>query len=124
MTTFIVNGQQVKLEYIVNGVDISADFIGNTAHGMKHDDDGNYIASQDDLDWWRGTIAAYKRMSAIVDLYKRFFDQDEVDDVVRDWTGDDMETGPDQVIMGLEINFGPLSGTDAGVSVMGSKGKY
>lgn len=109
MTTFIVNGQQMELRYNVNGIDISADFIGNTSHGMSHDDDGNYIATQEDFEWWRATILAHEQMDVVIEAYKERFGSDEVAEVVESWSGGDLETDPAQVLMGLERNFGPLS---------------
>jgi len=108
MTTFIVNRQELEVRYDINGVDISGDFIGNTSHGMDTDDDGRYVASQEDYDWWVDTIAAHVQMDANVEAYKEKFSADDVDQVVVDWASGDYETLPGQVALGLERTFGPL----------------
>ncbi len=80
-TKFIVNGQVKGLEMRdENGIDWSADFIGNTAHGMSHDDDGNYIATEEDYQWWKDMIAAYQKMESLIEEYKEKFGRDEVDE--------------------------------------------
>lgn len=109
MSKFMVNGQEKELRYDVNGIDISADFIGNTAHGMEVDDEGRYIASQADFEWWQETISANENMDVIIAAYKEQFDAGEVDQVVQDWSGNDLDTTPAQVLMGLEQAFGKLS---------------
>lgn len=109
MTIFMVNGQEKELRYDMNGIDISNDFIGNTAHGMEYNEDGNYIATEKDFQWWQETIAAHENMDAIVSSYKERFDADDVREVVEDWADGDLENDPPQVIMGLERNFGKIS---------------
>lgn len=80
-TTFIVNGQVKGLEMRdENGIDWSADFIGNTAHGMSHDDEGNYIATEEDYQWWKDMIAAYQEMESVIEQYKEKYGRDEVDE--------------------------------------------
>lgn len=105
MTTFIVNGQEKELRMMVGGVDISADFIGNTAHGMATDDEGRYIASQEDFVWWAKAIREDQEMEALIAQYKRSNDPDEVDRVVQDWVTGDLETNLGQVKMGLDQTF-------------------
>ena len=107
-TKFMVNGQEKELSYIFNGVDCSADFIGNTAHGMASDSDGRYIATQEDFEWWQDTIAAHEQMDATIEAYKASFGSDEVDLVVQDWIDTDLDNQPSLVIMGLERTFGAI----------------
>lgn len=107
-TKFMVNGQEKELSYNVNGIDISADFIGNTAHGMASDGEGRYIASQEDFEWWQNTIAAHEQMDATIKAYKDNFDTDEVDQVVQDWIDTDLDSQPAQVLMGLNQVFGSI----------------
>ena len=109
MTTFIVNGQEKELTMYFNGIECSADFIGNAAHGMDNDEDGNYIATQEDFEWWENTILAHENMENVIAAYKEKFDTGEVDQVVQDWINDDLESQPSQVLMGLEQAFGELS---------------
>ncbi len=52
MTTFLIEGKEKELTYMVNGCDCSGDLIGNSAHGLTTDEEGRYIATQDDFDWW------------------------------------------------------------------------
>lgn len=108
-TKFMVNGREKEISYSVNGIDISADFIGNTAHGMTSDDEGRYIASQDDFEWWQNTIAAHEQMDATIAAYKQANDPDEVDQVVQDWIDTDLDNQPTQVLMGLKQAFGPIN---------------
>lgn len=107
-TKFMVNGQEKELSYSANGIDISGDFIGNTSHGMDSDKDGRYIASQEDYDWWKSTIAAHERMADVIAAYKAVNDPSEVDRVVQDWIDVDLENQPVQVLMGLEKAFGAI----------------
>jgi hypothetical protein len=108
MSTFIVNGQEKELRFNVNGIDISRDFIGNTSHEMDIDDEGRYIATTDEFDWWHNTITAHEKMNATIAAYKEANDPDEVDRVVNDWIDTDLDNQPAQVIMGLEQVFGKI----------------
>lgn len=108
MVTFIVNGSEKTLKMRVNGIDISGDFIGNTDHGMAHDEDGNYVASQEDFDWWKNTIEQHQEMEAAIKQYKDANAPEVVDQVVQDWIGADLGDQPAQVLMGLKKAFGKL----------------
>lgn len=108
MTTFIVDGQEKELRYNVSGIDISNDFIGNTYHGMDIDEEGRYIASVEDFEWWKDVIEAHEELNARIIAYKEQFDGDEVDQVVSEWAGNDYDSHVAQVLMGLERNFGEL----------------
>jgi hypothetical protein len=108
MTTFIVNGQEHEIEFYFNGMECSADFIGNTSHGMESDAEGRYIATREDLDWWQTTIAAHEAMETIIELYKSQFCEAEVNKVVQDWIDTDLDMMPDQVITGLNHAFGNM----------------
>jgi len=108
MTKFMVNGQERELRYDVSGIDISGDFIGNTSHGMASDDEGRYIATQEDYDWWQKVIAAHQEMETAIVAYKETHDPDEVDRVAQDWMGGDLDNEPDQVLMGLKRAFGAI----------------
>jgi hypothetical protein len=107
-TKFMVNGQEKEVSYKINGIDNSGDFIGNTAHGMTSDDEGRYIASQEDYDWWVATIDAHIAKDDLIAAYKDKFDRDEVDQIVQDWAGGDLDSEPAQIKMGLEEAFGVL----------------
>jgi len=108
-TKFMVNGREKELSYDWDGTDISADFIGNTSHGMASDGEGRYIATREDFEWWRATITAHEQMDATIKAYKAANDPDEVDQVVQDWiAGIDLDNQPAQVLMGLEQAFGAL----------------
>ncbi len=106
MTTFLVNGKEQELRMMVNNIDISGDFIGNTAHGMDSDDEGRFIASQEDFEWWQKAITDNLQMEELIAKYKLTNDPDEVDRVVQEWITNDMDTDLAQVKMGLEQNFG------------------
>jgi hypothetical protein len=107
-TKFIVNGQEKEVSYIINGIDISGEFIGNTAHGMGHDDEGRYIASQEDFDWWENTIAAHEQMDKVIANYKERFDPEEVYWIVQNWISDDLDDQPRQVTLGLHLELGEI----------------
>lgn len=78
-TTFLVNEVEHNLVMLdENGIDWSADFIGNTSHGMAHDEEGNYIATQEELAWWQDTIAAHLEMQALIRVYNERYGEDEV----------------------------------------------
>jgi len=106
MTTFIVNGQEKELEMRVNGIDISADFIGNTSHGMACDDEGRYIATQEDFEWWQETIEAHQWMDDMIGAYKNDHGANLVDQVVNDWIDADLDDQPSQVAIGLKKVLG------------------
>jgi len=80
MTTFIVGGTKKTLRMDDrNGIDHSADFIGNTAHGMTIDSEGNYIASADDFAWWERVISEYMAMDEQIAEYTDKYGYDAVD---------------------------------------------
>ena len=108
MTTFIINDQERELRYDVDGIDISGDFIGNTYHGMEQDEEGRYLASPEDFEWWQSIIAAHEKMDNAIAAYKALHDADQVDQVVEDWANGDYEAHPHQVEMGLVQTFGEL----------------
>lgn len=108
-TQFMVNGKERTLEMLVNGIDISGDFIGNTYHGMDSDKEGRYIASQEDYDWWKNVISQHQKMKRVIAQYKSQFDADEVDKVVQDWIDTDLDNQPNQILLGLEQAFGKLN---------------
>lgn len=103
----MVNGQEMQLSLIgKNGFDWSADFIGNTNHGMRHDDEGRYIATQEEYDWWKNMIAEWENMESAIEDYKKINDPDEVDEVVNDTIGGfDLEDKPRNVIDALKEAF-------------------
>lgn len=106
-TIFVVNGEEKTLEILTDkGIDWSADFIGNTSHGMEIDDEGRYIATQEDFDWWQKMIAKWEKMEEIVANYKERFGRDEVDQVINDIIGGyDLEDQPGRVIDALKDAF-------------------
>lgn len=108
MTIFIVNGQEKVLRYDVNGIDVSRDFIGNTYHGMETDEEGRYLATQEDFEWWQEVIAAHQKLDETIARYKERFGDEEVDNIVWAWAGNDYDTHPGSVTLGLEKNFGKL----------------
>lgn len=108
-TKFMVNGKEKSLEMRdKNGIDWSADFIATGEQDWECDDDGRYIVTQEDFEWWQETIASHEHMDAVIAAYKEQFDPDEVNKVVQDWVGNDLETTPAQVIHGLEQAFGAI----------------
>ena len=80
MATFVINGQERKLTMRDdNGIDWSDEFIGGYVHGMDKDDDGRYIATQAEYDWWQKAIADQQEMAELVAEYKRRYGADEVE---------------------------------------------
>jgi len=104
MTTFIVNGEEKEVEYLTNGIDISQDFIGNTSHGMDSDDEGRYIASQDDYNWWVEVIAKHQELDVLV-AQCREIDDDLVEQVLADNGDYDIEDIPARTIEALKEAF-------------------
>ena len=83
MTKFMVDGQEKTLELRdSNGIDWSADFIGNTAHGMENDEDGRYIATQEDYDWWVDAARQEEEASALEDKYAEKYGREAVDEII------------------------------------------
>lgn len=104
MTTFNVNGQVRSLEMRdENGIDWSADFIGNTSHGMIHDEDGNYIATEEDFQWWKNMIADYQDMQRIVEEYEEKFGREAVEKHLHEYSAweVDLEDQPNSVRFAL-----------------------
>lgn len=110
-TRFMVNGQEKTLEMrAANGIDWSADFIATGEQDWECDDDGRYIVTQEDFEWWENMITEWQYMESIIADYKDQFDRDEVDQVVNDTVGGyDLENQPKNVIHSLEQAFGKLS---------------
>lgn len=100
MATFNVNGQIKSLTMRdENGIDGSADFIGNTSHGMSRDDDGNYIATEEDFQWWKNMIADYQDMQRVIREYNEKYGRDAVEKHLHDqvaWEVD-LEDQPNSV---------------------------
>jgi hypothetical protein len=111
MTKFIVDGQERELRYMVNGIDISGDMIGNTYHGMDSDDEGRYIAAQEDFEWWSTYFVNHETMEGEIARYKEAgFDADQVDQIVQEaMSGRDYGDQPHYVISELKEVFGEAS---------------
>lgn len=93
-TKFIVNGQVKSLEMRdENGIDWSADLIGGTSHGMARDDEGNYIATQEDFEWWEKMITEYQAMESVIKQYKDKYGTDEVDEWLQQSAAFDVDLG-------------------------------
>lgn len=107
MAIFLVNGQAHNLTIIdQRGIDWSSDFIGNTAHGMSQDEDGRFLATVEDLEWWRRVMSDHERMDSTIADYVKKFGRDEVDKVVQDQSGGyDLEYLPNAVISALAEAF-------------------
>lgn len=104
MTTFIVDGTKKTLRMDDgNGIDQSADFIGNTAHGMTIDSEGNYIASADDFAWWERVISEHLAMDEQIAKYTDKYGYDAVDGCLQDnyAYGVDLEDMPGSVSLAL-----------------------
>jgi len=109
MATFIVDGKEKVLNYLWNGIDCSADFIGNTAHGMDIDDEGRFIASKEEFEWWKATISDYEAMDKVVEKYVAEFGDEAVQRVIEEASGGrDMEDIPAHVILELTREFGEI----------------
>jgi hypothetical protein len=112
MTTLIVNGQERELTMDFpghDGIDISADFIGNTEHGMEEDDEGRYIATEEDFQWWKRVIADHESLERMVADYRESFNSDDVDSVVQAAVGStDLEDQPGRGKAALIEAFGIL----------------
>lgn len=104
MVTFIVDGKELVLTMRDdNGIDWSADFIGNTAHGMEIDEEGRYIASRADYEWWDNMIVAYQDMQAQLKDYQQRYGYDTVEEWLRQsaaWERD-LEDQPSSVLQAL-----------------------
>lgn len=83
MAYFNVGGQIRKLEMRdENGVDWSADFIGNTAHGMDYDEDGNFVTDEEEFRWWEDMIEEYQEMEEKVEEYKEKYGREAVEELL------------------------------------------
>jgi hypothetical protein len=110
MAKFMVSGEEKELRLIgKNNVDWSNDFIGNTSHDMGHDEEGRYVATPEQFEWWRDMITQWSHMESVIEEYKERFDTDEVAQVVNDTIGGyDLEDQPRNVVWALEETFGAL----------------
>ena len=80
MTKFLVNGEERDLRMIdSNGIDQSGDFIGNTYHGMDHDEEGRYIASEEEYQWWADMIVSYEGMQEQINEAYEKYGREEID---------------------------------------------
>lgn len=107
MTEFIVDGEVHELEWIdpVTGTDCARDVIGNTAHGMEMDDDGRYIATAEDLEWWESYFEASQEMSAMLKEYEDKYGYFAIDDWLYQtgaWSHD-LGDQPAQVMSALRL---------------------
>lgn len=71
-TKFIVNGVEHEL-VLVNpgtGLDYSADYIGNTEHGMPKNVEGYYIATAEDFAWWSSQIERQQAADNLIHEYE------------------------------------------------------
>lgn len=101
-TVFMVNGTKKELSYMYNGIDCSADFIGNTEHGMSTDVEGRYIATQEDFEWWSDTIEAHEEMDNVVSEYMEKYGADAVEKVIYSVSANDLNDIPNSVISALQ----------------------
>lgn len=104
MVQFIVAGKVTEVSMIDdNGIDWSQDFVGNNSHGMVKDDEGRYIVTEDEAEWWQGAIEMHKEMESLIVSYRHKYGSDLVDDVLnRSHAFDgDMETHPFFVMQAL-----------------------
>jgi len=106
MATFMVNGKEKELRYNFGGIDISNDFIGNTNHGMKIDNEGCFVADQDDFNWWQDIIKLHENMDKVIDDYKYNFGRAQVSEVVEDTATGDYEQDPGIITNALIEVFG------------------
>lgn len=80
MATFIIDGQAHKLEMRDgNGIDWSMDFIGSYDHEMQTDEDGNFVTTQAEYDWWKQAIADQETIQALIAECKERHGDEEVD---------------------------------------------
>jgi len=102
MTTFIVNGKEKEIEMRdENGIDWSDDFVGNNSHGIARDDEGRWIVSEDDYNWWASTIAAHEEMTQQIRRYKNEYGNDAVDQQLTRMFNGDLEDWPGDVSRAL-----------------------
>lgn len=108
MAIFLVNGQEHNLTIVdQRGIDYSSDFVGNTAHGMGQDEDGRFLATTEDLEWWQRVMSAHEHMDDVIADYVKKFGRDEVNEVVQTQSGGyDLEYLPNAVISALAEAFG------------------
>jgi len=104
MTKFMVDGQEKTLELRdSNGIDWSADFVGNTAHGMETDEDGRYIATVEDYDWWVDAAQQEENATNLEAQYAEKYGQEAVDKIISmtDARSADMDSRLSSVKMAL-----------------------
>jgi hypothetical protein len=98
MTIFLVNGEERRLEMRdKNNIDWSGDFIGNENHGMKRDEEGRYLATQEEYEWWDKAIAAHQEMNELIDQYKEKYGDEAVHEALRYAFDTDLEMYPKYV---------------------------
>jgi len=85
MATFLINSEEKELVYRSNGgVDYTNDVIGNTCHGMDIDDEGRFVATQDDYDWWQTYFDDDVKLMGIVAEYKDKYGDEKVESFLQE----------------------------------------
>ena len=86
MATFLVNGIEKRITFRTDdvGIDFASDFIGSYEHGMEQDDDGRFIASPEDFDWWGKVIEDAKAIEALVSSYAERYGDDAVEQCLQE----------------------------------------
>lgn len=85
MATFIIDGQAHKLEMRDdNGIDWSNEFIGGYDHHMETDDDGNFLTTQAEYEWWKQAISDQEAIKALVQQAQERHGEDTVNNWMQD----------------------------------------
>ena len=103
MATFSVNGEERKLRMTTPaGVDWSDDYIGGFDHGMTRDEDGRYICSDADFQWWAKAIADQVDADRLIAEYREKYG-DAVDEVLPY-----VNTDPEEYLASVKMNLACL----------------
>lgn len=104
-TKFVVDGIEMEIELKnEDGIDWSGEFVGNTAHGMASDDEGRYISSFENYNWWAELVVAWVTMESAVREAEHQYGKDNVQSYLKNEGVYDCDLGdtPERVMAALE----------------------
>lgn len=94
----------------INGVNYVRDFIGNYGafadQFLLNEENGTFIATQEDYDWWVKVLADQQALSERIADLKEVHGADAVDEIVNEASGGDLEDEARNVNYALDEAFG------------------
>ncbi len=106
MAKFLVDGQERTLRMVTpEGVDWSDDYIGGFDHGMTRDDDGRWICSETDYEWWVKATNDQTAADALIAEARTRHSYDAIDEVLAY-----INTDPNEYLESVKRGLAELDG--------------